>query len=165
MLSWEPINDRIITMRLQATHTKVTIIQVYAPTNAASDQDKNECYEQLQDILNAAPKHDLKIIMGDFNSQIGTDNTGWEDTIGRQAMEERTDNGDRLLSICSTNKMKTGGSLFMARTKTSTRVLGGHQMDELSTKSTISASHEGGQHHCRMCETTEEKISKQFTTS
>ena len=76
MLSWEPINDRIITMRLQANHTKVTIIQVYAPTNAASDQEKNEFYEQLQDILDAAPEHDLKIIMGDFNAQIGKDNTG-----------------------------------------------------------------------------------------
>ena len=55
MISWEPISDRIITTRLQAQHTKVTIIQGYAPTNAAIDQDKNEFYEQLQDILDAAP--------------------------------------------------------------------------------------------------------------
>ena len=44
-------------MRLQAQHTKVTIIQGYAPTNAAIDQDKNEFYEQLQ-ILDAIPEHD-----------------------------------------------------------------------------------------------------------
>jgi hypothetical protein len=113
MLSWEPINDRIITMRIQSSHTKVTIIQAYAPTNAAQDQDKNEFYEQLQDILDAAPEHDLKIVMGDFNSQIGADNAGWEDTIGTEAIGERTDNGERLLSLCSTNKMKIGGSLFM----------------------------------------------------
>ena len=113
MLSWEPVNDRIITMRLQSSHTKVTIIQCYAPTDAATDQDKNEFYEQMQDILDAAPQHDLKIIMGDFNSQIGADNAGWEDTIGKEAMGERTDNGERLLSFCSSNKMKIGGSMFM----------------------------------------------------
>jgi exonuclease III len=101
MISWEPINDRIITMRLQAQHTKVTIIQGYAPTNAAIDQDKNEFYEQLQDILDAAPEHDLKIVMGDFNAQIGSDNTGWEETMGREATGDRTDNGERLLSYCS----------------------------------------------------------------
>ena len=91
------------------------MVQVYAPTNAASDEDKDDFYELLQQIMEAAPEHELKIVMGDFNAQIGKDNTGWEDVMGRQGLGEMNDNGERLLSYCSTNKLKVGGSLFNHR--------------------------------------------------
>ena len=54
----------------------------------------------------------MKIAMGDFNAQIGDNIEGWEDIIGSQAMGERTDNGERLLSYCSVNGLKIGGILF-----------------------------------------------------
>jgi hypothetical protein len=72
------MNDRLITVRLQSGHTTVTINPSYAPTYAATDQDKNEFYEQLLDALNAALEHEIKIIMADLNAQIGSDNAGWE---------------------------------------------------------------------------------------
>src|SRR5258706_200987 len=112
VISWEPINDRIITVRLQSRYTKVTVIQVYAPTNAANDQEKDEFYEQMQDVLSTAPEHDMKLVMGDFNAQIGRDNNAWEEAMGKEAIGDRTDNGERLLSYCSSNKLKIGGSLF-----------------------------------------------------
>jgi len=34
------------------------------PTNPASAEDKNDFFEQLQDIFDAAPGHDLKIVIG-----------------------------------------------------------------------------------------------------
>jgi len=58
------------------------------------------------------PSYDLKIVMGDFNAQIGSNTEGWEEVIGAQALRERTDNGDRLLSYCSINRLKIGGSMF-----------------------------------------------------
>lgn len=36
LLAWEPVNDRT-TARLQTRNVKCTIIQIYAPTNAAGD--------------------------------------------------------------------------------------------------------------------------------
>ena len=76
VIAWEPVSDRIITVRLQTRLTKVTLVQVYAPTNAAEDKEKDNFYELLQDVLDAAPEHDMKIVMGDFNAQVGKDNTG-----------------------------------------------------------------------------------------
>ena len=78
VIAWEPASERIIMVRIETRYTKVTLIQVYAPTNAAEDQEKDEFYELLQDVLDATPEHDMKIIMGDFNAQIGRDNTGWD---------------------------------------------------------------------------------------
>jgi hypothetical protein len=76
VLSWDPVSDRIITLRLQTRIVKVTIVQVYAPINAADDEEKDAFYDQLQQVLDSIPAHDLKLVMGDFNAQIGADNRG-----------------------------------------------------------------------------------------
>ena len=112
VIAWEPVNDRIITVRLQTRLMKVTLVQVYAPTNASDDEEKDSFYELLQDVLDATPEHDMKMVMGDFNAQVGSDTTGWEEAMGREAIGERNENGERLLSYCSSNKLKIGGSLF-----------------------------------------------------
>ena len=97
---------------LATKHTKMTLIQVYAPTNSAPEMEKDDFYGMLQGVLDAVPGHDLKILMGDLNVQIGSDRTGWEDIMGSEALGTRTDNGERLLSCCSVNKLKIGGSIF-----------------------------------------------------
>ena len=74
--------------------------------------DKDIFYNQLGAVMDSIPSYDLKIVMGDFNSQIGRDTTGFEDVIGKEALGERTDNGERLLSLCSSNSLKIGGSMF-----------------------------------------------------
>ena len=61
IISWEPVSERIITARLRTRFTNVTIIQVYAPTEAACDTDKDGFYEQLSQVMNTAPTYDLKI--------------------------------------------------------------------------------------------------------
>ena len=115
VIAWEPVNDRIITIRLQTKYMKITLIQVYAPTNAADDKEKDEFYEVLQAIMDGTPEHDMKLFLGDCNAQVGKDNTGWEETMGREAIGTRNENGERLLSYCSSNKLKVGGSIFKHR--------------------------------------------------
>jgi len=54
------------------------MVQEYAPTNTASDQEKDEFYELLHQVMHdAAPDNDMKIVLGDFNAQIGRDDEGW----------------------------------------------------------------------------------------
>jgi len=106
MISWEPVSDRIMTLRLRTRFTCATIIQAYAPTDGAPDMDKDIFYNQLGAVMDSIPSYDLKIVMGDFNAQIG------RDTTGKEALGERTDNGERLLSLCSSNSLKIGGSMF-----------------------------------------------------
>ena len=56
-----------------------------APTEATWEQDKDAFCDLLNDVIEAAPSHDMKIVMGDFNVQIGMCNNGHEDVMGTQA--------------------------------------------------------------------------------
>jgi len=62
-----------------------TIVQVYAPTDAALDSDKDVFYHQLDAVKDFILSYDMKILMGDFNAQIGPDITGFENVIGKEA--------------------------------------------------------------------------------
>ena len=80
--------------------------------NTAEDEEKERFYEQLQGILDEIPVHDIKIFMGDFNAQIGADRSGREEVKGGMAKGERSVNGERLLDLCSSHRLKIGGSFF-----------------------------------------------------
>ena len=57
----------------------MTVIQIYAPTETSWEKDKDDFYDQLNTIMDAAPSYDLKVVMGDFNALIGSNNGGYED--------------------------------------------------------------------------------------
>ncbi|CAH8650638.1 unnamed protein product [Schistosoma curassoni] len=50
--------------------------------------------------------------MGDLNAKVGTDNTGYEDIMGRHGLEERNENGERFANLCAFNKLVIGGTIF-----------------------------------------------------
>ena len=50
LIEWEPVNERIIRGRFYGKQLNTTIIQIYAPTNEADPEDKEEFYEQLSKI-------------------------------------------------------------------------------------------------------------------
>ena len=73
LVSWKPVNDRIIMARLQCKYTKTTIIQTYAPTEDAEDTEKDDFYDQLEEVLKSTPNHDMVLLIGDMNAQINGD--------------------------------------------------------------------------------------------
>jgi exonuclease III len=46
----------------------VTVIQCYAPTNDASEMDKDIFLELLQEAVDTTPRQDVLIISGDMNA-------------------------------------------------------------------------------------------------
>ena len=49
----------------------LTIIQVYAPTNEAEEEEKDNFYEQLQKVMDATLRHDMLLLLGDWNAKVG----------------------------------------------------------------------------------------------
>ena len=57
-------NDRMISVRFQGKPFNITVIQVYAPSNA-EETEVEQFYEDLQDFLELTPKKDVLFIIGD----------------------------------------------------------------------------------------------------
>ena len=51
---------------------------MYAPTNDAEDESKEEFCERLQREVEASPRHDVLIVMGDLSAKNEEDNEEWE---------------------------------------------------------------------------------------
>ena len=88
LMEWNMVSSRIITARFFAKPCKIFIMQCYAPTNDADEQEKEEFYQQLQEIVNQKKKKDILILMGDLNAKIGSDNDGREMCMGKEGLGE-----------------------------------------------------------------------------
>ena len=49
----------------------INIIQVYAPTSDKSDEEIESFYQDIRTLLNATKKHQVTIVLGDFNAKVG----------------------------------------------------------------------------------------------
>jgi hypothetical protein len=99
MLEYAPVNERIIRARCQAKQGKLTIIQCYARTNEADDDEKTYFYLALQSEIEKVPKHDVAIVMGDLSAKVGHDNSGKERVMGKYGCGNINDNGERFVCL------------------------------------------------------------------
>ena len=112
LLAWEAVSERIVTATFRSKVCKLIIVSVYAPTNDASDEEKNEFYESLQSTLNKINRRDIVIVAGDLNAKIGTDNTNKEQVMGKHGTGTISANGELFTEFCLENDLIIGGSLF-----------------------------------------------------
>ena len=61
----------------------MTLIQCYAPTNDTDESIKDTFNEQLQAEVRLVPRHDLLVVMGDLNANVGNNNTNMDRVIGK----------------------------------------------------------------------------------
>ena len=87
LVCWQPVNERIVTARLNTKLAKVTVVQVYAPTEIAPDEEKDIFYDHLQDVLQEVPSFVIKVVLGDFNAKLDTERRGMHAIIGPMAQQ------------------------------------------------------------------------------
>ena len=60
-------NDGMVSVHFQGKPFNITVIQVYAPTSNAEEDER--FYEDLPDLLELTPKKDVLFIIGDWNAK------------------------------------------------------------------------------------------------
>ena len=81
-----------------------SIINAHAPTEDKSDIEKDGFYDELRNLYNACPKHDVKLIIGDMNAQICKE-VIYYPTTGKEAYHwESNENGKRLIQFATSRK-------------------------------------------------------------
>lgn len=112
VISFTPVNARLCHMRMSTQFYNMTIVNVHAPTEDKDDEPKMIFYQQLAQIVEAAPTYDVKIILGDFNAQVGKEREYWG-TIGRHSLHENTnDNGKKLIDFATGHDMVVSSTCF-----------------------------------------------------
>ncbi|VDP74445.1 unnamed protein product [Schistosoma curassoni] len=114
LIRWDPHGPKIIetSFKTKKEGIAMNIIQYYAPTNDYNEDANDQFYNRLQSIVEKCPTKNLTILMGNFNAKVGTDNTGYEDIMGRHGLGERKENGERFANLCAFNKLVIGGTIF-----------------------------------------------------
>ena len=66
LLSFECISERLMIARFKCSHTKLTVVVCYASTNSETRPnyiaDKDNFYNQLEDVTSSIPKHDVEYV-------------------------------------------------------------------------------------------------------
>ena len=108
VMGYDPINERVITVRIQGHPINISIIQVNAPTSDAADEHIEDFYETVQSAVNGIPKRDFLIIMGDWNAKIGR--TEKSECVGQYGFGTRNEQGDKLEEFCMANDLDIGNT-------------------------------------------------------
>lgn len=105
ILGFNPISERLCTIRLKGKRKNISIINLHAPTEEKEEDIKDEFYEQLSKEYEKLPKYDVKIILGDANAKIGKEEIYWS-TVGKHSKHNETnDNGQRLINLAMEKNM------------------------------------------------------------
>ena len=116
LISFTPTSERVLTARLHSKQINISVVVAYAPIDGADDSEKDKFYRTLADTFDELPRHDLKLLLGDFNAKVTSDRYGCEVVIGGESLHSfSNDNGTRLVDFCAANQLVIGGTLFQHR--------------------------------------------------
>ena len=103
-------NDRMISVHFQGKSFNVTVIQVYASSSNAEEDEVEWLYEDLQDLLELTPKKDVLFIIGDWNAKVGRQET--PGVTGKFGLGVLNEAGQRLIEFYQENILVIANTLF-----------------------------------------------------
>lgn len=110
--------DRIATLTIRSANKTYTLVNVHAPTNEKNRTDPKPVegfWNLLDQILTNIPSNHTKIVMGDFNAQIGREKK-FRNIVGDWPAQKKTStNGRRLIEICREHRMVIKSTRFKRR--------------------------------------------------
>ena len=103
ILEFEPTNARTCKVRMKGKFYNTTVINAYAPTESATEEQKEQFYEDLNRCCDQIPKHDAPLMLGDFNAKIGKEQAN-QSVAGQHTIHEETsENGLILCQFAEAN--------------------------------------------------------------
>ena len=100
----------MISVHVQGKPFNITVIQVYAPTINAEEEEVQWFYEDLQGLLELTPKKDVLFIIGDWNAKVGSQEIpGLTSKFGLGVQNEA---GQRLIEFCQETALVIANTFF-----------------------------------------------------
>ena len=87
----------------------ITVIQVYALISNA-EEEVEQFYKDLQDLLELTPKKDVLFITGDWNTKVGSQEI--PGVTGKFGLGVQNESGQSLIVFCQENALVIANTLF-----------------------------------------------------
>ena len=100
----------MISVRFQGKPFNITVIQAYAQTSNAEEAEVERFCEDLQDLLELTPKKDVLLIIGDWNTKVGSQEI--PGVTGKFGLGVQNDAGKRLREFRQENALVIASTLF-----------------------------------------------------
>uniref|UniRef100_A0A914VY20 Reverse transcriptase domain-containing protein n=1 Tax=Plectus sambesii TaxID=2011161 RepID=A0A914VY20_9BILA len=107
-------SNRLSTLILKKSNTSIKIVSAYAPTSAASDDEVEDFYSELDALVRTSPTIDFTVVGGDFNARIGKRKPG-EHYVGNFGSGDRNERGDRLAAYAEDSHQHILNTKFQKR--------------------------------------------------
>ena len=91
-------NDRMVSVHFQGKPFNITVIPVYTSISNPEEAEVEWFYEDLQDLLELTPTKDVLFITGDWNANIGSQET--PGVTGKFGLGMWNEAGQRLIEFC-----------------------------------------------------------------
>ena len=100
----------MMVVRLQGKKVDSAIVQIYMSDSGLADQEVEETYDKIEEIVEKEKKGACVILMGDWNAVVGDGEHGR--TVGRYGLGKWNERGESLVNFCKRNSMITGNTMF-----------------------------------------------------
>ena len=104
------ISDGLITAKLLIDTININIVSAYAPQVGFTDEEKEEFWKELEELIRSFPEKDNIVIGADLNGHIGRSNTGYERWHGGFGHGEKNQEGDDILEFTQVYDLALGNS-------------------------------------------------------
>jgi exonuclease III len=111
----EFISDRMSYIILRGRRCNIIVLNVHAPCEDKGDDVKDSFYEELGRVFDQFPRYDMKILLVDFNADLGRENI-FKATIGNERLHEiSNDNGVKIVNFATTKNLVVKSTMFPHR--------------------------------------------------
>lgn len=103
-------SERIMMIQLEANSNDLFIIQVCMPTSGADDDDVEETYAGIEELLKLTKRKDKVFVMGNWNTVVGEKKDGRE--VRKYGLGQRNAREERLVEFSRGNCLVIANTLF-----------------------------------------------------
>ena len=89
----------------------IYFLAIHAVSNYSEDIVE-EFHDMIQSKIDALPRNNAYILLGDFNAKVGDQHSVWPEVVGRYGLGEVNDRGLQLLQFCAINNLVISNTLF-----------------------------------------------------
>ena len=106
------VNERNMRRRIRHSLGVISLVSVYAPSEASDLTVKVTFYAPLESVVDQCPRRDTLLVLADFNASTGTERDGYEMCVGPHGSGTVNQKSTKFLDFARSHGLRVAGSWF-----------------------------------------------------